>query len=116
MFGKLVVAFFITYLYFPALPRPPTNVRVSEVTPTSVRLSWSYPGASGSSSGSASGSSTGEVQYYVIQYKPRLASWDYKEISGAITTFYDIRGLTPYTEYEFAVLVSADSHIKKAFL
>ena len=98
-------------MYFPALPRPPTNVRVSEVTPTSVRLSWSYPGASGSSSGSASGSSTGEVQYYVIQYKPRLASWDYKEISGAITTFYDIRGLTPYTEYEFAVLVSADSHI-----
>ena len=25
-------------------------------------------------------------------------------ISGAITTFYDIRGLTPYTEYEFVVL------------
>jgi hypothetical protein len=33
-----------------------------------------------------------------------LASWDYKEISGAITTFYDIRGLTPFTEYEFVVL------------
>lgn len=40
----------------------------------------------------------------MIQYKPKLASWDYKEISGAITTFYDIRGLTPYTEYEFVVL------------
>ena len=27
-----------------------------------------------------------------------------KEISGAITQFYDIRGLSPYTEYEFVVL------------
>ena len=41
---------------------------------------------------------------HYFQYKPRLASWDYKEISGAITTFYDIRGLTPFTEYEFIVL------------
>ncbi len=75
-----------------SLPRPPIDLEVSEVTPTSVRLSWSYPGR------------PTEVQYYVIQYKPKLASWDYKEISGAITTFYDIRGLTPYTEYEFVVL------------
>lgn len=34
-----------------------------------------------------------QVQYYVIQYKPKAATWDYKEISGAITNFYDIRGL-----------------------
>ena len=34
-----------------------------------------------------------DVQYYVIQYKPKAATWDYKEISGAITNFYDIRGL-----------------------
>ena len=27
-----------------ALPRSPSNVRVSDVTPTSVRLSWSYDG------------------------------------------------------------------------
>ena len=37
-----------------------------------------------------------QVQYYVIQYKPRAATWDYKEISGAITNFYDIRGLRYY--------------------
>jgi receptor-type tyrosine-protein phosphatase delta len=72
--------------------RPPISLEVTEITPTSVRLSWGY-------SGRAS-----EVQYYVIQYKPKMASWDYKEISGAITQFYDIRGLTPYTEYEFVVL------------
>ena len=73
------------YLYLvdiSALPRSPSNVRVSDVQPTSVRLSWSYDG-----------DVTSEVQYYVIQYKPKAATWDYKEISGAITNFYDIRGL-----------------------
>ena len=53
---------------FAARPRSPENVKVSEVTPTSVRLSWSYP------------ANPTEVQYYVIQYKPKLASWDYKEV------------------------------------
>ena len=63
---------------------------------TSVKLTWNYPrGRDGVPR---------DVQYFVIQYKPKLASWDYKEISGAITTFYDIRGLSPYTEYEFVVL------------
>jgi netrin-G3 ligand len=66
---------------------------VQDVQPTSVRLSWSYDG-----------DVTSDVQYYVIQYKPKAATWDYKEISGAITNFYDIRGLSPYTEYEFGVL------------
>ena len=57
-----------------------------------MKLSWSYPGTGS------------EVQYYVIEYRPKRATWDWKEISGAITQFYDIRGLTPYTEYEFVVL------------
>jgi netrin-G3 ligand len=76
-----------------SLPQAPTNVRVQDVQPTSVRLSWSYDG-----------DVVSDVQYYVIQYKPKAATWDYKEISGAITNFYDIRGLSPYTEYEFGVL------------
>ncbi len=75
-----------------SLPRPPTDLRVSEAGPTSVRLSWSYAG------------SPAEVQYYVIQYRPKLASWDYREISGIITKFYDISGLSQFTEYEFNVL------------
>ena len=82
--------------FIAALPRPPTNLRVSDVSPTSVKLTWNYPrGRDGVPR---------DVQFFVIQYKPKLASWDYKEISGAITTFYDIRGLSPYTEYEFVVL------------
>ena len=74
------------------LPRPPEDLKATEITPTSVKLSWSYPGTGS------------EVQYYVIEYRPKRATWDWKEISGAITQFYDIRGLTPYTEYEFVVL------------
>ncbi len=44
-----------------ALPRAPSQVRVTEVQSTSVRLSWSYDGDAAS-----------EVQYYVIQYKPKV--------------------------------------------
>ena len=76
------IQFILFLVTISALPRSPSNVRVSDVQPTSVRLSWSYDGDVAS-----------EVQYYVIQYKPKAATWDYKEISGAITNFYDIRGL-----------------------
>ena len=47
-----------------------------------------------------------QVQYYVIQYKPRAATWDYKEISGAITNFYDIRGLR-YRARAWSVLLDS---------
>jgi hypothetical protein len=66
-------------------------MNISEITPTSVRLSWSYPG------------NASEVLYYVIQYKPKLASWDTKRITGIITTFYDLMGLWSNMEYEFVV-------------
>jgi len=76
---------------FSALPGPPTNVRVSEITATSVRLTWSYTG-------------TEELQYYVIQYKPKYANQAYSEISGIITMYYTVRNLSPYTEYELFVI------------
>lgn len=74
-----------------ALPAAPTNVRVSEITATSVRLTWSYPG-------------NDDLQYYVIQYKPKYANQAYSEISGIITMHYTIRVLSPYTEYEMFVI------------
>jgi hypothetical protein len=77
--------------FFSALPGPPTNVRVSEITATSVRLTWSYAGAE-------------ELQYYVIQYKPKYANQPYSEISGIITMYYTVRTLSPYTEYELFVI------------
>nr|XP_040571796.1 tyrosine-protein phosphatase Lar-like isoform X3 [Lepeophtheirus salmonis] len=90
--SKLGIIEHTTLVQVQARPRAPTNVRLSDVTPTTVRLSWSYPG------------NNAEVMYYTIQYKPKLASWDYKEVSGIITDFYDIRGLSPFTEYEFVIL------------
>lgn len=69
----------------------PTNVKFSDVTATTVRLSWSYP-------------TNEEVQYFVIQYKPKYANQAYSEISGIITTYYTVRNLSPYTEYEFFVI------------
>ncbi|KAJ8966044.1 hypothetical protein NQ317_015888 [Molorchus minor] len=74
-----------------ALPAPPTNVRVSEITATSVRLTWSY-------------SEPEDLQYYVIQLKPKNANQPFAEISGIITMYYSVRNLSPYTEYEMYVI------------
>ena len=48
-------------LSFTALPAAPTDVIISEVAATSVRLEWSYKGSE-------------DLQYYVIQYKPKNAN------------------------------------------
>lgn len=83
---------YINLFVFLALPRPPTNVRISDVTATSARLSWSYDIGSE------------DIIYYVIQYKPKQANQEYSEISGITTMFYTVRDLSPYTEYEFYVI------------
>lgn len=71
----------------------PTNVRVSEITATSVRLTWSYDGPD-------------DLQYYIIQFKPKYANQAYSEISGIITMYYAVRNLSPYTEYEMYVIAN----------
>lgn len=81
----------VTNVKVQSLPSAPTNVRISEITATSVRLSWSYNGPE-------------ELQYFVIQYKPKYANQAYSEISGIITMYYTVRSLSPYTEYEMFVI------------
>ena len=66
-------------------------MRVSEITATTVRLSWSY-------------TEPEDLQYYVIQYKPKYANQAYSEISGIISMYYTVRNLSPYTEYEMFVI------------
>ena len=73
-----------------ALPLPPENIQVSEITATAVKLTWSYKGAD-------------EIQYYVIQHKPKQANQALAEISGITTSYYYVRSLSPYTEYEMYV-------------
>jgi len=73
-----------------ALPSPPIDVKVSDVTSTSVKLSWSHPNPD-------------DIQYYTISHKPRSASQSPGVISGVVTMYYTIRPLSPYTQYEFTI-------------
>lgn len=77
--------------FFAALPGPPEKVQVSDITATSVKLTWSYKRPD-------------ELQYYVIQHKPKHANQAYAEISGITTMYYHVRSLSPYTEYELYVI------------
>ncbi|XP_065348128.1 tyrosine-protein phosphatase Lar-like isoform X4 [Cloeon dipterum] len=74
-----------------SLPVAPISLMVSEVGATSARLSWSYP-------------KEDEPNYFVLQYRPTtMTNQAFSEISGIITKFYTVRGLTPFTQYEFHV-------------
>lgn len=65
---------------------------MSDITATSVKLTWSYKDPD-------------EVQYYVIQHKPKHVNQAFAEISGITTMYYHVRSLSPYTEYELYVIV-----------
>ena len=69
-------------------------MRISEITATSVHISWHYDGP------------PSETVEFVIQYKPKLASQnsDYSEIVGLKTNYYTVQHLNPFTEYEFLVV------------
>lgn len=51
----------VNVLFSSALPVAPTDLRISEVTATTVRLEWSYKGPE-------------DLQYYVLQHKPKNAN------------------------------------------
>lgn len=75
------------------LPYAPSNVRISEITATSVHISWHYDGP------------PSEAVEFVIQYKPKLAPGaDYAEVVGLKTNYYTVQSLNPFTEYEFYVI------------
>lgn len=58
---------------FLALPIAPTDLRISEVTATTVRLEWSYKGPE-------------DLQYYVLQHKPKNAN-QVREARACATLF-----------------------------
>ncbi|XP_055342450.1 tyrosine-protein phosphatase Lar-like isoform X3 [Paramacrobiotus metropolitanus] len=78
------------------LPLPPRNLKISDVTGSSVNLSW-YPGGDNE-----------QIKYYVVQYKPRDSAQGYSEISGITTTSHTVTNLKPYTLYEFQVVCVND--------
>jgi len=81
--------------YFAALPAAPTNLQASEITATSVKLTWSYPDPD-------------DLTYYVIRYGPKTplknSRLQVHEMSGIVTMYYSLRPLSPYTEYEIQVI------------
>ena len=57
-------------------------MRISEITATSVHISWHYDGP------------PSEAVEFVIQYKPKLApAQDYAEIIGLKTNYYTVQNL-----------------------
>ena len=75
------------------MPYAPSNVRISEITATSVHISWHYDGP------------PSEAVEFVIQYKPKLAAAsEHSEVVGLKTNYYTVQGLNPFTEYEFYVV------------
>ena len=75
------------------LPYAPSNVRISEITATSVHISWHYDGP------------PSEAVEFVIQYKPKAATnQDYSEMVGLKTNYYTVQNLNPFTDYEFYVV------------
>ncbi|CAG0884648.1 unnamed protein product [Darwinula stevensoni] len=89
------------------LPHAPFDLRVSEVTDSSLRLEWYYP----LSPHVYTSSKPSHIMYYMVLYKPHNPSWpthhgkqDLFEISDITENQYTIKNLNSSKEYEFHVL------------
>ncbi|XP_013388176.1 tyrosine-protein phosphatase Lar isoform X2 [Lingula anatina] len=82
----------ITQVKVKALPNPPVHLEISEVTATSVKLSWDE-------------GNNDPIDSYIINYKPKYKQGvESKSISGIVETEHTITGLVSYTIYEFRVV------------
>ena len=80
----------------PALPQPPDNLVVLEVTLNSVKLAWN-----------STNTTAAPVKSYVVQYRRNGSSDDYKEIS-VFKPEISVGGLAANTAYEFRLFVVND--------
>lgn len=80
-------------LFTPALPKPPTSLVISDVTATSIKLTWNA-------------GNTDPIDSYSVQYKRKYAPGGalFEEIPEVTNTEYTITGLDAYTVYEFRVM------------
>ena len=79
------------------MPKAPTSLQSSDITSTSVHLSWLAPDPDESS---------GAVESYVVQYRRRHSAFpEYDEVPRrVIETDFTLTGLDPYTTYEIRVV------------
>lgn len=94
----IVVASLLLIVFLPspcspsALPSAPTRLFASEVTASSVKLSWDSTNRE-------------PVRFYIIQYKPKNDdAADYTEKRNIVQTVYTVTHLKAFTEYEFRVV------------
>ena len=74
------------------MPKPPTSLVISEVTATSVKLTWNA-------------GNLDPIESYIIQYKRKYTPGaTYDEIADVTNTEYTVMGLDAYTVYEFRVV------------
>ena len=78
-----------------ALPSPPTRLFASEVTASSVKLSWDSGGSSDRE----------PIQSYIILYKPhRNGAGKYREKGNIVQNVHTVTHLRAFTQYEFRVV------------
>eukprot|EP00058_Branchiostoma_floridae_P015952 XP_002601440.1 hypothetical protein BRAFLDRAFT_281312 [Branchiostoma floridae] len=74
-----------------ALPKPPDQPTVKQMTDSSVTLEWT------------DGENREPMLSYVVQWKVFASTVDYDEAREVTSRRYTVQGLQPYTEYEFRV-------------
>ncbi len=91
-FGWVVVPLsFPFFLLTLALPKPPDSLVTSEVTASSVKLSWKS-------------GNTEPIESYVVIYKRKYAPGpQFEELTDIVNTETSIAALDAYTNYEFKV-------------
>ena len=90
------VTFYVLFVHPTALPTPPSRLTISEVTATSVKLSWQP---------SSTHAGAEQAESYIIQYKRKYGTGTtYDEISDITGSEYIVHGLSAYTVYEFHVV------------
>jgi hypothetical protein len=77
------------------MPKAPANVQASDITATSVRLSWM----------AVYDDTAGTIESYVVQYRRKYApGTSYDEVTDILGTEFTLMGLNAYTTYEMRVI------------
>lgn len=81
----------VSDVHFLGQPLPPLNISASELTTTSVTLTWSH-------------GNTERVQSYIIQCRRKYSPDNYTDMVDVLTNQYTLSALRPDTMYEIRIV------------